>query len=423
MHTNCITDPRSAGEKPNTSEHQPATIKAALTLTGQLLRQQRDPYAVSYLDSHDGRIPSELYDDGMNGRHRAGRALKVWGQLAHLEDRHHVLVMVTITGGSHDPAALYNGKGRRWAQRRVRALFGSAPHFARLEYGPDVGIHVHVVLPLTAYAQATAAGAVVQDARLVWNAWRLALYLSKPADSRAALSGHQRQVDPAALADAVTLYARESARHFRARHREARKKGQQPPTSTRLPSTRFTSPGLPAAGKDFADAQCAMLNHPYQWHLKHVQHSEDPTPEAGRSNGRWTAILTRRLQPVRRSWFPAATFSRALLRGPQTGSQQRRRTPEPLPLPRPTVHIEAGKLGSEDLKPAAPFHLSREGVPDEAAVPAAGMLVVECPRQRRGQQAHKGGAFGGMGLPDQREEVHHVLHSARPIFPGAARVR
>lgn len=385
MTTQDIPAP-SAGQC-NTEHPTPATIKVALSLTTQLLRQQRDPYVLSYLDDHHGRVPDEMYDDGMNGRHRADRALKVWGQLAHLEDDHHLLVMVTINGGGHDPAALYNGKARQWAKRRVRALFGRAPFFARVEYGADTGIHVHVVLPLLTYAQAHRAGAQVDNVELVWNTWGLARYLSKPADSRAALSGHRRQADPVELAHAVTLYLRERARDFRAKHRAAQRKGQAPPTSTRLPSTRFSSPGLPTAGNEFSEVQCVMGIHPFQWHLKPVPHGEDITDEPARRIPVWIKVMSQRLQPrpVRRVHFQVVRFSRELLDGAKTPTEDGAVTPEGRTIP--PVSLKAQECGPERLQlPRATFHVSIPGPPDHAAPPPPpGRAAVHGVRQRRGQ--------------------------------------
>ncbi|MCD0171933.1 hypothetical protein IHN59_20115, partial [Deinococcus sp. 23YEL01] len=164
--------------------------------------------------------------------------------------------------------------------------------FARVEYGPDTGIHVHVVIPFMAHAQAHDQG---DDAKLVWNTWGMAKYLSKPGDSRAALFDDQRQVVPAELADAIALYLVEQSRNFRQRHEAAKTKGKLP-KKTRLPSLRFSSEGLPTEGELFAQDQCVMLMHPYQWYLHPDPHGENTSDEQVRSKQVWTQVMTRRLR-------------------------------------------------------------------------------------------------------------------------------
>ncbi|MCD0171931.1 hypothetical protein, partial [Deinococcus sp. 23YEL01] len=123
MHTDSTAEAVWDGKKDH-STGQISEIKRNINEAVRLLQKRRNPYIREYLHHHNGRIPAELYDDGFNGRHRNDRARKIWGQLAVLEDRHRLLVMVTFTGGGKNPAALYNGKAQAWARKLVKRVYG-----------------------------------------------------------------------------------------------------------------------------------------------------------------------------------------------------------------------------------------------------------------------------------------------------------
>ena len=417
MHTNPTTEAVWDGEKPHSDERD-SEIKQNIREAVRLLRGRRDPYIRDYLHHHNGRIPAELYDDGFNGHHRSDRARKIWGQLAVMEDRHHLLVMVTFNGGGKNPAALYNGKAQAWAKKLVRRIYGDIEFFARVEYGPETGIHVHVVIPFMVYAQAPDQG---DDVKLVWNTWGMAKYLSKPGDSRAALSNNQRQVVPAELADAIALYFVEQSRNFRQRHEAARAKGKSPPNKTRLPSMRFSSDGLPAAGEVFAEGQCVMLIHPYQWHLHTDLHEETTSDEQvrstvddpPRSNPVWTQVMTLRLmpqrrpEPVRGGVRGGATLSRAL-RDLEAGHQEGGGVPQVRPLL--PVSLKAQEDRAERLQRPTPLNLTAPRLPQHRAVEPAGVGVPECSAQGRRQPSNSFRPFGRVDVDQITQPVHDVPH-------------
>jgi len=207
-----------------------------------ILRKSRNPAVRAWLDANPKRLPAALYDDGMNGIERTKKADKIISRLQDLETQAGSggLIFVTVTGGGDNARDLYNGKGAKWAAAKAKALAGGLPCFWTVEYGPDTGIHVHIVIS----AQRTAAVqelAEKEDAafEVVFDLYGLACYLSKPKDSRAACKSHARLPDVEAHAEAVRLYLVVKAARVKATGR----------MKSRLPDTY-----------GFVVAQCVMVS-------------------------------------------------------------------------------------------------------------------------------------------------------------------
>lgn len=281
--------------------HTDAIIQAI-----KLLRKRRHPVVLSYLDAHPGetgmgKVPSSLYDDGRGGVDRRLKAAAIWPHLDRLERKHALLAHAVFTGGGHNPADLWNGKGQKWAKRLLKRVLGNIDHYAVLEHGTETGIHVHIILPFKAWAQAEAGGGIFKGeyGGLVCDTWGMTKYLAKPADSRAALYDHKRQVVPTELADAATLYLSVRSKRFMDATEKKRVRGDTSSTSAGMPHTRWPSSRSANVSVTFRkQAQARRALERQNWEdmesemLQHLQpspgnHTPRPSPRL--------AMLTQRL--------------------------------------------------------------------------------------------------------------------------------
>ncbi|TSA78945.1 hypothetical protein FNU79_18590 [Deinococcus detaillensis] len=164
-------------------------------------------------------IPDDLQDSTYLRGKRAG---KMFGHGAGLACRllsatDHRLKLVTVQLGKSTPAALYDPAVNKNARTVSHAVFGKWPVWAKLERGPECGLHLHLLGAADALLLLPPHSSVKDVEPTDADYRRLLGYLSKPGDARACMVklGPQRygKPDPLLLAAAVIDYRTARADH------------------------------------------------------------------------------------------------------------------------------------------------------------------------------------------------------------------